>query len=111
MLETKTIHVFGASNMRQIIPELEKHGYPVVDHTIPTPANISALSDSLSKIDKDSIVITDLLGNYAYRYSQMDGTLALPFKSDGLFNYLLVLMTRLVFNPHTAYSELGGTLP
>ncbi len=91
MLETKTIHVFGASNMRQIIPELEKHGYPVVDHTIPgwmpTPANISALSDSLSKLDKDSIVITDLLGNYAYRYSQMDGTLALPFKSDGKYHF------------------------
>ncbi len=90
-LETVTIHVFGASNMRQIIPELEKHGYPVVDYTIPgwmpTPANISALSDSLTKIDKDSIVITDLLGNYAYRYSQMDGTLALPFKSDGKYHF------------------------
>jgi hypothetical protein len=77
--------------MRQIIPELEKHGYPLVDHTIPgwmpTPANISVLSDSIAKIDKNSIVITDLLGNYAYRYSQMDGTLALPFKSDGKYNF------------------------
>jgi hypothetical protein len=29
----------------------------------------------------------DLLGNYAYRYSQMDGTLALPFKSDGRYHF------------------------
>ena len=27
----------------------------------------------------------------------------------GFFNYLLVLMTRLVLNLHTAYSDVGGT--
>jgi hypothetical protein len=91
MLQNKHIHVFGASNMKKIIPELEKSGYTVTDHTIPgwmpTPANISALVDTLSKLDKDSIAITDLLGNFAYRYSQMDGTLPLPFKSDGKYHF------------------------
>jgi hypothetical protein len=29
----------------------------------------------------------------------------------GSVSYLLVLLTRLVFNPHTAYSDVGGTLP
>jgi hypothetical protein len=90
-LQHKHIHVFGASNMRKTIPELEKNGYTVSDHTIPgwmpTPSNISALSDCLSKLDKDSIVIVDLLGNYSYRYSQVDGTLALPFKSDGKYHF------------------------
>jgi hypothetical protein len=66
-------------------------GYLVFDHTIPgwmpIPANISALSESLATIDKDCIVVMDLLGNYAYRYSQMDGTLALPFKSDGRYHF------------------------
>jgi hypothetical protein len=70
MLQNKHIHVFGASNMKKIIPELEKCGHTVTDHTIPgwmpTPANISALADTLSKLDKDSIAITDLLGNFAY---------------------------------------------
>jgi hypothetical protein len=28
----------------------------------------------------------------------------------GFSNYLLVLMTRLVFNRHTAYSDVGGTI-
>jgi hypothetical protein len=28
----------------------------------------------------------------------------------GFSNYLLVLMTRLVLNLHTAYSDVGGTL-
>jgi hypothetical protein len=27
----------------------------------------------------------------------------------GSFSYLLVLLTRLIFNPHTAYSDVGGT--
>jgi hypothetical protein len=54
---------------------------------MPTPANISALSETLATMDKDCIVILDLLGNYAYRYSQMDGTLALPFKSDGKYHF------------------------
>jgi hypothetical protein len=31
-----------------------------------------------------------------------------PGPSGSLY-YLLVLMTRLVFNPHTAYSDVGGT--
>ena len=29
----------------------------------------------------------------------------------GFSNYLLVLMTRLVLNLHTAYSNVGGTQP
>ena len=33
-----------------------------------------------------------------------------PWTSRVSFNYLLVLMTRLVLNLHTAYSDVGGTV-
>ncbi len=33
-----------------------------------------------------------------------------PWTSRGFFNYLLVLMTRLVLNLHTAYSDVSGTV-
>jgi hypothetical protein len=29
----------------------------------------------------------------------------------GLFIYMLVLLARLIFNPHIAYSDVGGTMP
>jgi hypothetical protein len=33
-----------------------------------------------------------------------------PWTSRVSFNYLFVLMTRLVLNLHTAYSDVGGTI-
>jgi hypothetical protein len=91
MLVSKTVHIFGGSNMRKIIPELEKNGFVVVDNTIPgwvpNPANIAKLSEKIESAKPDDIVVADLLTNTAYRYEQVDGTLALPYKSDGKYHF------------------------
>jgi hypothetical protein len=91
MLLSKTVHIFGGSNMRKIIPELEKNGFVVVDNTVPgwvpNPANIAKLSEQIKSAKPDDIVVADLLTNTAYRYEQVDGTLALPYKSDGKYHF------------------------
>jgi hypothetical protein len=90
-LEKKTVYVFGGSNMRSVIPELEKNGFNVVDHTVlgwvPTAANISKLSELITVAEPNDVVVVDLLGNVTHRYEQGDGTLAMPFKNDGKYHY------------------------
>ncbi len=91
MLSPKTVHVFGGSNMRKIIPELEKNGFTVVDNTVsgwtPTPVNIAKLSEKLESAHPEDLVVADLLSNVTYRYAQVDGTLAMPYKSDGKYHF------------------------
>jgi hypothetical protein len=45
----KTVHMLGGSNMCKIVPELERHNFTVVDHTIlgwvPNPSNIAKLAE------------------------------------------------------------------
>ncbi|MFN9901887.1 MAG: hypothetical protein ACK55Z_24515, partial [bacterium] len=38
-------------------------------------------------MSQDYIVIADILTNTTYRYEQVDGTLAMPYKSDGKYHY------------------------
>ncbi len=77
--------------MRSVIPELEKNGFHVVDHTVlgwvPTAANISKLSELITVAQPKDFVVIDLLGNVTHRYEQGDGTLAMPFKNDGKYHY------------------------
>jgi hypothetical protein len=91
LLLPKTVHIFGGSNMRKVIPELEKNGFTVVDNTVPgwvpNPTNIAKLSEKLENMSQDDIVIADILTNTTYRYEQVDGTLAMPYKSDGKYHY------------------------
>ncbi len=54
----------GGSNMKRIAQILKNQGIEVID---------------FEKFDGP--VILDLLGNYAYRFEQLDGTLAMPFKT------------------------------
>jgi hypothetical protein len=90
-LEKRTVYIFGGSNMRSVIPELEKNGFHVLDHTVPgwvpTAANITKISEVIAKAQPLDIVVADLLGNVTHRYSQVDGTLAMPFKIDGKYHY------------------------
>jgi hypothetical protein len=47
----KTVHMFGGSNMRKLVPKLEKHNFAVIDHTmpgwVPTPGNLAKLSEKI----------------------------------------------------------------
>jgi len=90
-LSHKTVFVFGGSNMRSVVPELEKLGLSVVDHTapgwVPNPVNLAKLSDLIATAEPDDVVVVDLLGNVTHRFAQVDGTLAMPFKSDGKYHY------------------------
>jgi hypothetical protein len=83
--------ICGGSNMSKIVPILSNMGYTVVDLTIsgwtPTEKIILSLKESIQSLPEipGTAVILDLLGNVAFRQAQLDGTLALPFKSGGKF--------------------------
>ncbi len=77
--------------MRSDVTELEKNGFHIVDRTVPgwdlNPANLAKLSELIATAEPHDVVITDLLGNVTHRYAQVDGTLTMPFKSDGKYHY------------------------
>jgi hypothetical protein len=52
-------------------------------------ANIQAICIEIKSLPEkfEGLVILDLLGNFVYRYEQLDGTLALPFKSSGKYHF------------------------
>jgi hypothetical protein len=85
--EKKTVYIIGGSNMRNVIPLIDKEKFNIIDHTVsgwvPNPANVSQLSGILGSAEPGSIAILDLLGNVSYRYTQCEGTLALPYKAGG----------------------------
>ncbi len=87
----KTVHLFGGSNMRKIVPELEKHNFTVIDHTIPgwvpTPSNIAKLTELIEIAEPADYVVADLLGNVTHRYTQADGTLAMPYKVESRYHF------------------------
>ena len=45
------------------------------------------MSELIATAEPHDVVITHLLGNVTHRYAQVDGTLAMPFKSDGKYHY------------------------
>jgi hypothetical protein len=53
----------------------------------PTEGNILSLKESIQNLPDvpGTVIILDLLGNVAFRQAQLDGTLALPFKSGGKY--------------------------
>jgi hypothetical protein len=85
--------VAGGSNMKKIIPHLTNRGIEVIDLTksgwTPTEANIQSVCNEIKSLPEkfEGPVILDLLGNFVYRYEQLDGTLALPFKSSGKYHF------------------------
>jgi hypothetical protein len=92
--DTKVKHLvcIGSSIMSQAIPYLRALGYTVTDLTRPgwlaTDDNISALISAMSnvQIEGGCVIVLDLLGNCTYRFTQFDGTLALPFKESNKFH-------------------------
>jgi hypothetical protein len=84
--------VIGASHMKRVVPFLRENGNEVVDLStpgwIPSPANVAKLLDSVAgtEVGSDTVVVLDLLSNAVYRYAQFDGTLSVPFKSNGKFH-------------------------
>jgi hypothetical protein len=89
MKNEKNIVCIGASILRQLIPFLQAAGYSITDLTQPgwiaTEDNINSLIKKMSDLNlaPGFSVILDLVGNCTYRYSQFDGTLALPYKEGG----------------------------
>ena len=85
--------VAGGSNLKKIIPHLIRKGIEVIDLTkpgwTPTEPNIQAICDAIKQLPEkfDGLVVMDLLGNFAFRYTQMDGTLALPYKAAGKYHF------------------------
>jgi hypothetical protein len=85
--------IAGGSNMKKLCSHLTNLGITVLDLTksgwTPTEANILALANEIREIpDTSNIpVIMDLLGNFAFRYEQSDGTQALPFKMGGKYHF------------------------
>jgi hypothetical protein len=85
--------VAGGSNMKYLCPHLNKLGITVLDLTqkgwVPTQENIIKLAEKIAEVpDNSNIpVILDLLGNIAFRYEQIDGNLALPFKYGGKYHF------------------------
>jgi hypothetical protein len=85
--------VAGGSNMQNLCPHLNKLGITDLDLTqrgwVPTPENITKLAENIAEIPDNSNIpiIMDLLGNIAFRYEQVDGNLALPFKYGGKYHF------------------------
>ncbi len=85
--------VAGGSNMKNLCPHLNKLGIAVLDLSqpswTPTAVNIAKLAEKIREIsDNANIpVILDVLGNISFRYEQLDGNLALPFKFGGKYHF------------------------
>jgi hypothetical protein len=67
LLVNKTVLVFGGSNMRSVVPEVEKNDFRIVDRTVlgwvPNPANLAKLSELIA-------TAKDFLGKVTDRYAQ-----------------------------------------
>jgi hypothetical protein len=85
--KTKHIVCIGSSILSQLIPHFRAAGYTVTDLTQPgwiaTDENIATLIKKMLdlKIEPGFAVVMDLVSNCAYRYTQFDGTQALPYKA------------------------------
>jgi len=88
------ILVLGGSHSRILSAELASRGFEILDLSIPgwtpTDCNIEKLDDSLSKIEniEKYTVVMDFVSNYVFRFEQMDGQLAFPYKVGGKYHML-----------------------
>jgi len=85
-VSVSSIVTFGASNLGQLTPLLSGCGLSVVDKTVPgwraTPENLQKIEQDLAELSKSksTIIVLELFGNAAYRFSQFDGSTSLPIK-------------------------------
>jgi hypothetical protein len=84
--------LIGASHSRRLCTELASRGLECIDICIPgwtpTPENIELIEKKISEVGIDSgcVAIIDVLSNIVYRYEQYDGTLSLPYKTEGKYH-------------------------
>jgi hypothetical protein len=88
--DPKKFIVIGGSNLSKTVTHLVSNGLTVLDLTVrgwtPTAENIQKACDSLKTVPNlvDYVIIFDVLGNITFRQEQLDGTLALPHKVNGV---------------------------
>jgi hypothetical protein len=93
MNKKKSLVCIGSSILKQLVPYFQAAGYMVIYLTQPgwiaTEENIQSLIKKMSQLTLEPgfAVILDLVGNCAYRYSQFDGTLALPYKEGSRYHF------------------------
>ena len=86
--------MLGGSHCKILATELVGRGYKVTDLCIPgwtpTETNIRLLEEKIGKLEKveSYIVIADFISNYVFRFEQMDGQLAFPYKVGGKYHML-----------------------
>jgi len=91
--------VLGGSHSRILATELATRGYVIKDLSvpgwIPTDANIAKLDENLAKIEnlENYTVVLDFVSNYVFRFEQMDGQLAFPYKVGGRYHMLSKVTT------------------
>jgi hypothetical protein len=86
------IVLIGSSNLKYSAPYFNDTSFKYVDNSVPgwmpTPENIVATRENVrTQVDQHaSAFVFDLLGNSSVRFEQYDGSLSLPFKSQGRFH-------------------------
>jgi hypothetical protein len=86
------VYIVGASNCKRLCKELQDTtNLECIDMCkpgwIPSEDNIALLEQELSSIcTNGSIVICDLLSNVIFRFEQFDGTLSMPYKTQGTYH-------------------------
>jgi hypothetical protein len=78
--------------MKHCARSLEASGVPTEQITIPgwmcSPENVKKMMDEMETKSLDAgAFVFDLLSNSTLRFEQFDGTMSLPFKSNGKFHY------------------------
>jgi len=90
----KTAILYGNSNVRQCAPALQALGYTVIDRTMVRWDGSEAAAneinaDAVTYTDKaNAAFVFDFLGPVAYRFSQPDGSSAMPVKFSGGFHLM-----------------------
>ncbi len=84
--------LIGSSNLKYSTPYFNDTSFKYVDNSVPgwkpMPENIVAVRDNVRAhvAQHASAFVFDLLGNSSVRFEQFDGSLSLPFKSQGRFH-------------------------
>ena len=122
-VETKPdkIIIIGASHGKRLYSALSKRNIDCIDLTIPgwapTAENIEALLVKISELGivvENCYVVLDVLSNIVFRFEQYDGSLSLPFKSNGVYHMggkVMVCSREIILNTLSSTKELFLKFP
>jgi hypothetical protein len=107
ILGEQRVMLVGASNLNHSVKFFETHGMPVADATQPgwvaLAENVKRLAGEVeAAAPATAAFVFDLLGNSSVRFEQYDGTMALPFKSNGKFH----LGGKIVTTPMAVFRQI-----